>query len=288
MIRKVILKSLGMRWARLLPDKFYLQCKFLLKMGMRLDLRNPKTFNQKIQWLKLYDRRKYYINYVDKVKVREFIGENFGRELLIPQIGVYETFSQIDFSVLPKKFVIKPNHLSGKIYICEDKDKINIATLEPIVNSWLKTNYFWNYREWPYKFIQPKIIIEEFLEDNINNELIDYKIMCFNGTVKYSFIVLQRLLKQDMCVDFYDRNWNKQDFKRRYNISNKTIVKPLNYDLMIKITEQIGKREKFIRVDFYEVDGKLYFGEITLYPGAGFEVFDPIKWDYEFGKCIKL
>jgi len=288
MIRKILIKLLGMKWARLIPDRLYLQLKFFLKMGMRLQIKHPETFNQKIQWLKLYEKKEYYVNYVDKVLVRDIIAQRFSSDILVPIVGIYTTFDEINFHELPLKFVLKPSHLSGKIFVCKNKQSINYEELRQEVNLWMKSNYFWSYRELPYKFIKPRLIIEELLEDEEDKEFKDYKVMCFDGKVWCSFVTHNRSSKSNMYVDFYNRNWERLPFIRRYKSSNIFIEKPYNYEEMIRISEELGKEEKFLRVDFYEVNRKLYFGEITLYPGAGFESFNPLEWDYKLGSYIDL
>lgn len=270
-----------------LPDKVYLKWKFRLIMGYKLNLRNPQTFNEKLQWLKLYDRNPEYTKMVDKYEVRKYIKEKIGEEYLIPILGVYERFDDIDFDNLPNKFVIKCNHDSGGLVICKDKSKLDIESARRKINSSLKRNYYYSGREWPYKNVKPKILIEKYMEDKVNKELIDYKIMCFNGKPKFSFTCTERY-KGGLKVTFFDLNWEKMTFTRHYPSSDIKINKPINYDKMLDFSKKLSENIPFVRVDWYEINGKLYFGELTFYPGCGFEEFEPKEWDLKIGKYIDL
>jgi hypothetical protein len=284
----IILYLLSTKIIRIIPDSIFLKIKFRLRIGRTLNLSNPKTFNEKLQWLKLYDRNPRYTDLVDKYKVREYIAKTIGEEYLIPLLGVYNSFEEIDFNKLPNEFVLKPNHTSGDIYICKDKSRINYHELKRKVYRWMKRDYYWLQREWCYKNIKPKIICEKFMVDESGVELKDFKFMCFNGKVKCSFVGLNRYSKSGLNVDFYDINWKPMPFKRHYPTSGNIIPKPKNYDRMIKISEILSKGIPFVRVDFYEPNGILYFGELTLFPGSGFEEFTPEKYDYLLGSWLKL
>lgn len=270
-----------------ISDRLYLKIKFRYEMGYKLDLKNPKTFNEKLQWLKLYDRNPLYTKMVDKYEVREYIKEKIGEEYLIPLIGVYDNFDDIDFDKLPNQFVIKCNHDSGGLIICKDKTKLNIAAAKTKINNSLKTNYFYSGREWPYKNVKPRIIVEKYMEDKESKELVDYKFMCFNGKVRMLFTCTERFIKK-LKVTFFDLNWKKLPFERKYESSKKNIKKPINFDLMIELSEKLSKSIPFVRVDWYEINGKLYFGELTFFPGSGYEKFSPEECDYKLGNMIDL
>ncbi|EYE87682.1 glycosyl transferase [Fervidicella metallireducens AeB] len=270
------------------PDKLYLRLQYKNFTGKKLDLNNPQTFNEKLQWLKLYDRNPLYTQLVDKYEVRKYIAETIGEEYLIPLIGVWDKFEDIDFSKLPNQFVLKPNHTSGNIFICKDKSKIDYVELRKEVNMWLKRRYYWVHREWPYKNVKPRIICEKYMVDESSVELKDYKFMCFNGEVKCSFVCLNRYSSNGLNVDFYDMDWNPMPFERHYASSGTVITKPKNFDKMVKFAEKLSKDMSFVRVDFYETNGQLYFGELTFYPGSGFEEFTPESYDYLLGSWIKL
>jgi hypothetical protein len=181
----ILLYLLNFKVFRIIPDKMYLKIKYRLRIGKKLDLENPKTYNEKLQWLKLYDRKPEYTMMVDKYEVRKYIAKTIGEEYLIPLLGVYERYEEINFDDLPNQFVLKPNHTSGDIFICKDKSIIDHVKLKKEINKWLKRRYYWVHREWPYKNIKPRVICEKYLQDNIT----DYKFMCFNGELKMIEIV---------------------------------------------------------------------------------------------------
>ena len=274
-------------YTNILNDKLYLKMIFKLKLGYSLDLKNPQTFNEKLQWLKLYDRNPNYIQMVDKYEVRKYISKNIGEEYLIPLIGVYNKFEDIDFEKLPNQFVIKCTHDSGGVVICKNKSKLDIQKAEDKIKKSINRNYYYSGREWPYKNIKPRIIIEQYMEDKKAKELIDYKIMCFNGSPKLSFTCSERY-NDGLKVTFYDLNWEKMPFERHYPSSIKGIEKPKNYELMLELSKKLSNNIPFVRVDWYEINGKLYFGELTFYPGSGMEEFKPFYWDKKIGQLISL
>lgn len=286
--RIAILYVLGFKIFRIIPDGLYLKIKYRLIIGKKLNLKNPKTFNEKLQWLKLYDRKAEYIKLVDKYEVRKYIAETIGEDYLIPMLGVYDSYKEIDVDTLPNQFVLKPNHTSGDIYICKDKSKINYIELKRKINRWFKRNYYWVHREWPYKNVKPRIICEKYMVDESGTELKDYKFMCFNGEVKCLFVCSNRNSQEGLNVDFYDMDWNPMPFERHYKRSGKVIPKPKTFDKMVEFSKVLSKNIPFVRVDFYEVNGHLFFGELTFYPGSGFEEFIPEKYDYILGSWLKL
>lgn len=273
---------------KFIPDKRYVQIQYYKEIGQKLDLDNPTTFNEKIQWLKLYDRDSKYTRLVDKYAVREYIAEKLGEEYLIPLIGVYNNFDDINFEELPNQFVLKCNHDSGGIAICKDKSIFNKEEARKILNKSLKRNYYYTCREWPYKNIKPKIICEKYMVDESGIELKDYKFMCFNGIPKCLFVVSNRHLNSGMNIDFYDMNWNIMPFKRRYPNSGNIIPKPKSFEKMVEFAKLLSENIPFVRVDFYDINGQLYFGEITFYPGSGYEEFTPEFYDELLGSWIKL
>ncbi|PGY63394.1 glycosyl transferase [Bacillus thuringiensis] len=279
---------LGFKMFRAIPDAKYLQLKYKLIMGRKLNLKNPKTFNEKLQWLKLNDRRPEYTMLVDKYEVRQYIKETIGEEYLIPLLGVYNNFDEIDFDVLPNKFVLKPNHTSGDVFICRDKSKINYRELKSEVDKWLQREYYWLHREWPYKNVKPKIVCEKYMVDESGIDLKDYKFMSFNGEVRCSFVGLNRQSETGLNIDFYDLEWEIMPFERHYPNSGIKLEKPKNYEKMIKLSELLSREIPFVRVDFYEINGKMYFGELTFYPGSGFEEFTPESYDELLGSWIDL
>jgi len=279
----IALYILNFKIFRLLPDDIFLRIKYRLIMGKPLDLKKPKTFNEKLQWLKLYDRKPEYTKLVDKYEVRKYIAETIGEQYLIPLLGVYDSFDDIDFDTLPNQFVLKPNHTSGNVFICKDKLKIDFNKLRKKVNKWLKREYYWLHREWPYKNVKPRIICEKFLEDNIT----DYKFMCFHGEPKLIQIHRNRGRK-DQTLDFYDVNWNKTEIRRDKPTSQEFIPKPKNLDEMLSIARILSKDEIHVRIDLYEVEGKVYFSEKTFFSASGFSKFAKEEYDELIGRWIKL
>lgn len=273
-----------------LPDAAYLKGCFRAKMGYKLDLENPKTFNEKLQWLKLHDRNPVYTQMVDKYAVREYIKNTIGEEYLIPLLGVWDSFDEIDFNSLPEQFVLKMNHDSGTVVICKDKKTFDIEAARKKINKRINYNYYYPWREWPYKNVKPKIIAEQFMSLPGNTDLIDYKFLCFNGEVKCEFTCTNRRSESGLNVTFFDTDWNRLPFERHYPADKNEIQKPALFSEMLYLSEFIAKDLKciFVRVDFYEVDGKIYFGEFTLYPGTGMEEFTPEKWDRILGNWMNL
>ena len=288
--KKVILYLLETPFGRLLPDTSYLRLKFRLLIGRRLDLKEPKTFNEKLQWLKLHNRRPEYTDYVDKYKVRDHIKETLGEEYLIPLLGVWDDPNDIDFSTLPDKFVLKCNHNSGLgMCICKDKSKLDIKKAKAELKKGLRQNYYLYGREWPYKDVERKIICEEYMEDESCNELKDYKLWCFDGKVEVILTCAERFSKMGLRENFYDSEWNLLDLRRPAHANTDySVAKPQCLDKMIAFAEQLSRGLPFLRVDFYEVDKKLYFGELTFFPASGMEGFEPCGWDERLGALIKL
>lgn len=273
-----------------MPDEEYLKRLFYANMGRELNLTDPNTFNEKLQWLKLYDRRPEYTMMVDKYLVRGYIAETLGEEYLIPLLGVWDDPDEIDFDALPNQFVLKCNHNSGLgMCICKDKSKLDIAKVKRELRKGLKQNYYLTGREWPYKNVPRKIICEQYISDGAQGaELKDYKFMCFNGEVKCSFVCSDRFSKKGLHVTFFDRDWNVMPFERHYPALKEGISRPKNYEKMIAFAEELSKKIPFLRVDFYEVNGRIYFGELTFFPGSGMEEFSPEEWDIILGSWLSL
>lgn len=269
-------------------DEEYLKKLFKCHMKRELNLDNPQTFNEKLQWLKLYDRKPEYTTMVDKYAVKKYVADIIGEEYIIPTLGVWNHFDEIDFDKLPNQFVLKCTHDSGGIVICKDKNKLDLKSAKKKIEKCLKRNYYWSSREWPYNDVKPRIIAEPYMEDSKAYELIDYKFMCFNGEVKCSFTCSERFSEDGLKVTFFDKDWNVMPFERHYPASKNPPKKPINYDKMIQFSEQLSKGILFVRVDFYEINGQLFFGELTFYPGGGFEEFTPEEWDYKLGDFLKL
>lgn len=272
-----------------LNDEEYLKLKYKLVMGKELNLDNPKTFNEKLQWLKLYDRNSNYIKMVDKYEVKKYVSDILGQEYIIPTLGVWDKFDQIDFDKLPNQFVLKCTHDSGGIVICTNKDIFDKKRAQKILEKSLNRNYFNSGREWPYKNVKPRIIAEKYMVDDSGYELKDYKFFCFNGIAKIMFIASDRQnKKEETKFDFYDMEFNHLDIINGHPNSNKKLKKPLSFDIMKEFAEKISQSIPQARIDFYDIQGKIYFGEITLFHWSGMVPFVPDKWDYILGDWIKL
>lgn len=284
-IRKAIKKICYKGVLNFLPDKIYLKLLFKAHLNQNLNLNNPQTFNEKLQWLKLNDRKEIYTTMVDKFEVKEYVKNLISEEYIIPTLGVWDRFEDIDFNTLPNQFVLKCTHNSGGIVICKDKNELNVKEAKNKIEKSLRNKYFYSGREWPYKNVKPRIIAEEYLEDESGTELKDYKVLCFNGKAKLIELHSGRFCNHTQ--DFYDINWKKADISQGPT-SKKFFKKPYNLEKMIELSELIAKNMIHVRVDWYNIKDKLYFGEITLYDGSGFEKFDKYEYDKMIGDWITL
>ncbi len=274
---------------KFLSDKIYLKIKYRIIMKKKLNLKNPQTFNEKLQWLKLNDRNPEYTKMVDKYEAKKYVSNIIGEEYIIPTLGAWEKFEDIDFEKLPNQFVIKPTHTSGNVFICKDKSKIDYKKLKKEVNKWLKRRYYYLHREWPYKNAKPRIIAEKCMTSEKQEELIDYKLFCFNGEPKY-LCVSEGMSNHEMAtMSFADMKYNKTKFYRRdYHPFSVLPPKPANLEKMKELARKLSKNMSFIRVDLYEINGRIYFGELTLYPCSGYIPFEPEKYDKVLGDMIIL
>ena len=272
----------------IIPDKLYLRIRYFLIFKKRLNLKNPQTFNEKLQWLKLNNRDESYTKMVDKYEVKEYVANIIGDDYIIPTLGVYDQFDDIDFDKLPQQFVIKCTHDSCGLAIVKDKSKMNVNEIRNKINKSLKNNYYYLGREWPYKNVKPRIIIEPYLEDKKTKELRDYKFFTFSGKVKLMYVASNRQGEGEVCFDFYDNKFNHLDIINVHPLNPIMPEKPINFDKMIKLAEKLSKNMSHLRVDFYEVNGKMYFGELTFYHCCGFYPFTPEKWDKIIGDYLKI
>lgn len=258
-------------------------------MGKKLNLDNPKTFNEKLQWLKLYNRKPEYTTMVDKVEVKDYIAKTIGEEYVIPTLGVWENADDIDFDKLPEQFVLKCNHDSGSIVICKDKSKLNKKKTVKFLNKRLGKNGFWYGREWPYNNIKPLILAEQYIGSTGNDDIRDYKFFCFNGKAEVLLIAADRQNKNtETTFDFFDMEFNHLPFVNGHCLAKNTPEKPKQLDKMIGLAEKLSNGIPHVRVDFYEVDGKILFGELTFFHWSGFCPFEPENWDCILGDLIEL
>ena len=278
-------------WYYLVPDKLSIAHSFKERIGRPCDFKDPRSYNEKIQWLKLHDRKPFYKNLCDKYEVKQIVGDWIGQEYIIPTLGRWQRFENIDFDILPDKFVLKCNHDSASVVICRDKATFDREKARRKLNAALRHDYYHDVgKQWAYKGIPRCILAESFIEDIEHGELVDYKFMVFNGTCRCTLVGSDRFSPTGPKMDFYDREWNLMPFIRHYPNSKEGFEKPSQYDLMVSLAETVAHRigNPFVRVDFYQVGKKVYFGEVTFYPGGGFSEFTPEEWDETIGSWIDL
>ena len=278
-------RSLGLY--KNIDDETYIKKIYKVMLNRKINLDEPKRYTEKLNWLKLNDHNSKYPKYVDKYEAKKIVADTIGHEHIIPTIGVYDSFEEIDFDELPEKFVIKCTHDSGGVIVCSDKNNFDIAAAKKKINKHMNKNFYYDSREWPYKSVKPRILVEEYMEDE-SGELQDYKFFVFEGKAKSLFIATNRNKKEETCFDFYDMEFNHLPFTNGHPNSAKKIEKPKNFDKMIEIAEKLGKDFLHVRIDLYNVNGKIYFGEYTLYHWGGIQVYDPDVWDYKFGEWLNL
>ena len=281
------MSALGRRGRlRCLPDAAYLRLQYFLKLGRVLHLKHPALYNEKLQWLKLYDRKPQYAAYADKLAVREHVREAVGDVYLIPLLGAYRSADEIDWAKLPDRFVLKCTHGSGSNILCADKNRLNLGDAKAQLDAWMRRNWFWLSREWPYLCIQPRIIAEAFLGDEMGNVPFDYKIMCFEGQPTYIIVDADRYSAHTRS--FYDVNWRRQDMFNRHENIPYDVERPAQLDQMLDVARKLSKGIHHVRIDLYLVQDRVYFGEMTFFHGYGMEVFRPREFELAMGNLIKL
>lgn len=287
---KRILQGILNKTAILWPDKLFLKLKFRLTMGQKLNLRTPKTFNEKLQWLKLYNRKPEYTTMVDKYAVKEYVAKIIGEEYIIPTLGVWNSVSEIDWDSLPNQFVLKTTHGGGgcDVIICKDKATLDKVAAKEKLNRSLRSDIFWNYREWPYKNVPKRIIAEKFMTNN-GKDLEDYKIHCFNGEPKFILVCSNRYGGGAMIDDFYTPEWKLMDVSRPgHPKSEKASKAPELLQQMLELSRILSKDIPFLRTDFYIIENQIYFGELTFFPASGMSKFEPEEYDETFGNYLNL
>lgn len=282
--------TLAKKSLRFLPDKSYIKLYYRLRVGRKLNMNNPTTLNEKLQWLKFNYRFPLQSIVSDKLLVREYVKDKIGEKYLIPLIGSWKKYDDIDFSLLPEKFVLKCNHDSGGLVVCNDKEKLNHIEAKRKIEKSLNSNFYYIGREYQYRNIKPMILCEKFISDN-GNVPMDYKIYCFNGVPDVILVCKDRFSKNTHRASYYffDQEWQFQPLnKGDENIKNVDIQKPKNLDEMIEIAKKLSKDFVFARIDLYNVDGKIYFGEITLSPNSGFDPDIKYETDLMFGQKLEI
>lgn len=273
-----------------LPDSIVVPLLWRGVFGQKLNLKNPTTFNEKLQWLKLYDQNPMHTLMADKCEAKKVIAELVGEEYVIPTLGVWDSFDEIDFSSLPNQFVLKTTHDSGGVFICNDKNTFDVEKARKKLEPRLKQSYYLRNREWVYKDIKPRIIAEQFMEDASTGELRDYKFYCFDGIVKALLLATNRQSKTDeLRFDYFDREFHHMKLTNHWH-PNAVVTpsKPVQFEKMVELAERISKGFPHLRIDFYEANGKIFVGEFTFYDMAGYLQIHPDEWETEWGNLINL
>lgn len=268
-------------------DRTFVTVKYRLKMGRQMNVRNPRTYTEKINWLKLYDHEPIYTKLVDKWDVVTFVEERIGSSYIIPKIGVWDSIDKIKINELPSQFVLKCTNDSGGIVICREKKNFDIEQHREVIEKSLKTNYYWHDREWPYKNVKPRILAEQYIEDGEGKGLPDYKFFCFDGQPKFMFVATGRSAG-NTCFDFFDMEYNWIPVKQHYPNAPIRPEKPVGFEEMKRLATILSEGFKHVRVDFFQANGKVYFGELTFCHFGGYEKFEPDIYDYKFGEYLDL
>lgn len=284
----LLLTALGHReLLNFIDDETYLKLAFRANLGKKLNLDAPKTFSEKLQWLKLRDRQPVYTRWVDKQEAKILAAQRIGEEYIIPTLGVWDSFEDIDFDALPEKFVLKCTHDSGGLVICRDKSRLDKAAAKKKIEKCLHHSYYWGLREWPYKEVPRRIIAEEYLSDDSRKDLSDYKVHVFNGEPRAVLVCSDRY--SSLTEDFYSETWEHFDVRRPTHPNADTPApKPEQLPELLRLARLLAEDIPFARADFYIVNGKIYFGELTFYPASGLTPFVPESWDETFGSWLSL
>ena len=276
-------------WLNWVPDSLYLKVLYRVIMGRKLNLRHPKEYNEKLQWLKLNDRKPEYSTMVDKYEVRGYIEDLLGDKYLIPCLGIYDSVDEIDIDALPERFVLKCTHDSGSVEICKDKSSFDIEGARHRLSQAMKRNYYATYREWPYKYVKPRIIAEGYLEGD-GGDLKDYKVMCFNGEAKIIEVHENRFVEGKVHTQtFYDREWSIVPLTQVETVTvDRPSERPRQLEEILRLSELLAKNMYHARIDWYIEGDKIFFGEITFFDGSGFESFSTPEMERMLGDMINL
>lgn len=280
----------------IINDETFIKLKWRLRMNYPLNLKYPQTFNEKLQWLKLHDRKPIYTTMVDKYEAKKYVADIIGEEHIIPTLSVYERVEDIDFDALPDQFVLKCTHDSGGLVICRDKSNLDKAVSYDKLRKSLKRRYFWQNREWPYKNVKPRIIAEKYMEDSTKRthvaetkSLTDYKFYCFNGEAKYLYVSSGLENHSTARISFLTMDWQFAPFGRSdYAPFEILPEQPSHFEEMVRIANHLSEGHAFLRVDMYEINGQIYFSELTFHPCSGMMPFNPQEWDEKLGNLISL
>ena len=288
-LKRRVYRKLCYIFCKHIPDKLYIKMMYQVRMGKKCNLKNPSTYNEKLNWIKLYDRNPKYVKLVDKITAREVVEELIGSDYLIPLLGKWKNVNDININDLPEQFVLKCTHDSGSVIICKDKKTFDFEDAEKKLDNSMKINFFYTSREWPYKSIKPQIIAEAYVEDENEKELRDYKFFCFDGKVKALFVAIDRGKDgEEVKFDFFDENYNRFPMKQGHPNAPEPPQKPSMFEDMKRLAEILSKNIPHVRIDFYQANNRIYFSEFTFFHHSGFVNFDPEEYDYKFGDWIRL
>lgn len=285
-VRFNVLSSHGfLRW---MSSAAFVKKEYRIKMGKPLNLDHPRTYTEKLQWLKVHDHRPEYTRMVDKYEVKQYVAQKIGAEYVIPLLGVWDRPEDVDFDSLPEQFVLKVTHDSGTLIICKDKSKLDAEQTRKKLRGMLRRDYYQCKREWPYKDVKRRIIAEAYMEDSRFGELRDYKFFTFGGEPRVLYIAQGRGSGGETVADFFDMDFNHLPFTIDHDMASVPPEKPTQFEEMKRLAAVLSQGTPQLRVDFYEVDGKVYFGEMTFFHCSGMDAFHPEEWDQIFGDWVKL
>lgn len=271
----------------IISDELYLRIKFRVIVGYWPNLKNPKSYNEKLQWLKLHNKKQEYTMMVDKIEAKKYVSSIIGEKYIIPTIGIWNNIDDIDWQSLPNQFVIKASHDSGGVVVCKDKSKFNISAAKKLLAGAGDKDFTRYTKEYPYKKVLHRFIAEEYMEDESGYELKDYKFFCFDGKPEFLFVATGRQ-NHDTRFDFYDMNYNHLPVLNGHDNADVWPSKPENFEEMIDVSKKLSKGIPHVRVDLYNINGRIYFGELTFFHWSGLKAFEPQEWDYKFGEFLKL
>ena len=286
----ILIRVLITKLSPIIPSTLYIKTQFRLFMGYPLNLKDPTTYNEKLQWIKLYDHNPLYTKLVDKYEVKKYVEEKIGCKYVIPTLNVWDDVNSIDWDSLPSQFVLKTTKGGDNkgVFVCKDKSSVNITELKKQLAKALKQDLYKTSKEWPYKNVKQRIIAEQYMEDSETKELRDYKFFCFNGKVKAMFVATNRQRNKKPNFDFFDAHGEWMPIKQGYENNPTRPALPENYEEMIQVAETLSVGLRHVRVDLYSVNGDIYFGEFTFFHFGGFQCFIPQKWDCYFGEFISI
>lgn len=276
-------------WNHLLSDRFFISLQYRIVCNEKLNFNTPIKFSEKLQWLKLYDHKEYYSLLVDKIEAKKWVAKRLGKAYTIETLKVWDRAADISFDELPDKFVLKCSHNSGGVTVCTNKSALNKESIIKEYKRLLKENYYYAGREWPYKNVKPRILAERYITENPDSPLTDYKFYCFNGDPRFLYISQTDPEHKDTPITYLDTHWNMTPFHRKnHRLLEPLPPRPENFDEMLNICRNLSSNIPFVRVDLYNIEGNIYFSELTFFPASGYNTFEPKEWDRTIGDYLEL